>query len=114
MTRVLIDNCVPRTIKPYISHLEVTHVSEIGWEALEDPDLLDAAEEVYDVLLSGDKNLPQQNRLSDYKIGIIIMRAASNTLNDFLPLIDEINKLIPKIKPRQTEIRFAPGYRPRK
>ena len=110
--RVLIDNCVPRRFKRYITHDDVTHVSEINWERLNDPDLLKATEGVYGVLISGDKNLPHQNRLSDYEIGVIILRVPSNSLQSFLPLADDVNGVIKNIKPRETRILFAPNYQP--
>lgn len=72
---VLFDNGTPRTLARYlIDRHAVTEARARGWEALENGDLLEAAESAgFDVLVTTDKNLRYQQNLSGRKIAIVVL-----------------------------------------
>ncbi len=72
--KVLFDNGTPKPIaKRLLGHL-VTYARQIGWQELENGELIRRAEDAgYDVLLSTDKNIQYQQKLSGRKIALVIL-----------------------------------------
>lgn len=63
-------------------------------------DLLRAAEEAgYDALLTVDQGFPYQQQTGDRGIAIVILRAATNQIEDLLPLTRAISDVVRQIKP---------------
>ena len=59
--RVLFDQATPVSIRTFLEHHVVSTASQQGWDALDTPDLLTAAEAAeFDVLLTTDKNMRYQ------------------------------------------------------
>ena len=86
--RVLLDEQLPRQLAPYLIGHDVRTVQEESWAGLENGALLTKAEAAgFSVLVTGDQNLEFQQNLSRQRLGIIALRAASNALEDLLPLI---------------------------
>ena len=78
--RVLIDECVPRALKPFLSKEdhECRTVQEAGWAGKKNGDLLSLAEDAFDVLITLDTNLSYQQNLAGRKIAIVVIRSSSN------------------------------------
>jgi len=72
--KILVDNGTPNpTARSLIGH-EVTFARQIGWEELENGELIQRAEEAgYELLLSTDKNIRYQQNLSGRKIALIVL-----------------------------------------
>jgi DNA-binding LytR/AlgR family response regulator len=86
--RVLLDEQLPRQLAPYLIGHDVRTVQEESWAGLENGALLTKAEASgFSVFVTGDQNLEFQQNLSRRRLGIIVLRAASNALEDLLPLI---------------------------
>jgi hypothetical protein len=62
----------------------------MGWGDLDNGDLLDAMAGHFDALLTVDKRLPQQQRVTERLFGIVVLRAKSNRLSDLLPLVPNL------------------------
>jgi len=88
--KVLLDECVPRPLKfDFIGHA-VDHVTEIGWSSIKNGKLLGLAVGAgFEVLVTTDQNLQYQQNLRNFKIGIIVLIAKSNRIDDLQPLIPE-------------------------
>ncbi len=52
--------------------------------------LLLRAQDEFDVLVTTDRSLPRQNRVADYRIGVIVLSSRSNRLSDLLELVPEL------------------------
>jgi hypothetical protein len=64
--------------------------------------LLAAAETAgFTVLLTGDQNLEFQQNLRKRKLGVVVLCAASNTIEDLLPLVPSALKAIEAVRPGQ-------------
>jgi hypothetical protein len=58
----------------------------MGWADLDDGPLLDAMAQHFEVLVTVDKNLPEQQRISDRPLAVVVLRAKTNRLADLLPI----------------------------
>ena len=87
--RLLIDECVPRKVKFLFADggHECETVRDAGFGGKENGELLALAEEHFDVLVTIDKNIRYQQNMTGRNMAILIIRAASNDLDDILPHI---------------------------
>lgn len=87
--RLLLDECVPRKLKPLFvaagHHCET--VQEAGWQGKKNGDLLTRAELLFDVLITTDRNMRHQQNMSDRAIAILILRSRSNSMRNLKPLV---------------------------
>ncbi len=70
----------------------------MGWQSKKNGDLLALAQTSFDALLTMDRNIPEQQFLKRFSIGVLIIRASSNRLPDLLPLIPLITQRIPLVE----------------
>lgn len=73
----------------------------MGWSNLDDGPLLEAMGGHFDILVTVDKNLPKQQRLSDRSFAIVVLRAKTNRLADLLPLVPALRRAIEELRPGQ-------------
>ncbi len=78
---------------------EVQTAPEMGWGDLDDGPLLDAM--AGDALVTVDKSLPKQQRLTKRPFAVIVLRAKTNRLTDLLPLVPALRLAIEKRRPGQ-------------
>lgn len=80
--QVLIDECLDwRLCRALTGHYCVS-VSQMGWGGLTNGILLQKAQDEFDVLLTGDRNLRFQQNLTTFSIAVIVLEARSTRLND--------------------------------
>ena len=60
MHRVVVDNCVPRTLLPHLAIPGATTVGDLGWADVDDGPLLELLAGVCDVFVTVDGNLQFQ------------------------------------------------------
>jgi hypothetical protein len=65
-----------------LSDHHVTTVAEAGWAGMKNGELLERATENFDVFVTIDANLPYQQALERFRIGVVLLRAPSNRLAD--------------------------------
>ena len=102
--RVLVDNCVPRQIAAMILGHDLTTTAALGWEKLKDGALLDAAGNVCDVLVTLDKSMRYQQRLDHRTFGVVLMRAKSSRIEQLMPLVPGLLRILPNVKPGQCTV----------
>lgn len=86
--RVLLDEQLPRRLAHQLIGHAVRTVQQEGWAGLKNGELLErAAREGFDVLLTGDQNLQYQQNLEGARVGVVVLAASSNRLEDLSPLI---------------------------
>ena len=96
--RVLLDENLPHQLrKLFENNIEVVTVSYRGWQGKENGGLLRVAENEFDVFMTMDQGIPNQQNLSEVKIGIIVLEAKSNRFEDLAPLISEVNVVLKTI-----------------
>ena len=99
--KVLIDENLPRKLASHLKGHECRTVAECGWAGKKNGELLSLAVPEFDVLLTLDKNIPYQQDLKLGRIAILIVRAASNRIQDLPPVIPECLAGLRSIKPGQ-------------
>ncbi len=97
--RLLLDACVPRNLRRDLASHVVFTARERGWNRLPDDALLDAMAGEIDVLITVDRGLPFQQRLSDRPFAVIVLRAKSNRHDALQPLVPALLKALDEIKP---------------
>ena len=97
--RILLDACVPKGLGKHLTDLESRHAPEMGWGDLDNGDLLDAMSGRFDILVTVDKGIPQQQRVDGRPLGVVVLRAKTNRLQDLLPLVPKLLAALPKIRP---------------
>ncbi|HEY7770847.1 hypothetical protein [Longimicrobium sp.] len=98
--RVLLDEQIDRRLKErFGAEFEVRAVLDVGWGSLENGALLRAAEREYDAFVTMDRGIPHQQNIPSLKIGIVVVRAKSNRLEDVSPLVPQIEAALRASKP---------------
>ncbi len=101
--RVLLDECVPRQLgRSFGPEHDVRTVTEMGWAGAKNGDLLElAAASRFGVLVTVDTRLGLGQQLS---LPVIVLSAASNTVESLLPLMPMILARLATLQPGRTEI----------
>ena len=97
--RVLLDANVPTRFKLRLVGHAVSTARERRLNHLPDGRLLDAMADQFDALVTLDKSLPFQQRLSGRSFAVIVLRARSNRIADLLPLIPGVLDALKDIRP---------------
>ena len=87
--RVLLDECLPQKLRHHLDNHDVATAGYMGWSGVKNGKLLAAAEASgFEVLLTGDKGLGDQNNLAGRPIAVVALSAISwNIIKDHLPAI---------------------------
>ena len=100
--RVLLDeNLDWRLVRYFDADLQVTKVSQQGWKGMRNGELLRRASKVFDALITMDRRIEHQQNLRTYTIGIILISAKSNRLQDIQPAMRRVNQALRILKPGQ-------------
>ena len=75
--RVLFDQGTPVPLRQGLTGHAVSTAFEMGWAALENGELLNAAEAAFDVLITTDQNLRYQQNLSARRLAILVLPTTS-------------------------------------
>ena len=97
--QVLLDEQLPRQLAKYLIGHTVRTVQQESWAGLKNGVLLSKAESAgFSVFITGDGNLQYQQNITARKIGIVVVKALSNALEDLLPLVPGLLDSIVKIE----------------
>lgn len=99
--KILIDECLPRKLKNEFPDHEVQTVQDAGWSGKKNGQLLRLMSNVFDVFVTVDNNLEDQQQLASYPVGFIVLSALNNKLGTLLPLLPEVLTAIETIQPGQ-------------
>lgn len=98
--KILLDHNLDRRLKNYLTDYETATIQEQGWADALNGELLTLAEENnFDVLLTADTNIKNQQNLSDRNISILILRAFNNRLITHTEMIQDIQEALEIIQP---------------
>ncbi|MBC8095761.1 MAG: DUF5615 family PIN-like protein [Akkermansiaceae bacterium] len=106
--RILLDECSPRPLCGALFKHAVSTVDAAGFKGLENGDLLQAAEDRFDLLITADKNLRYQQNLSGRKIAVIEL--PFNSWPRLKPMVATLEAAIESIQPGDyVELRPPPS-----
>jgi predicted nuclease of predicted toxin-antitoxin system len=95
--KILLDEHLDWRLKRLLPDADVVHLDELGWKGKGNGELLADAQAMFDVLLTPDQNIPAQQKMNEFALGIIILRAFSNARRDLeklMPLVAEALEII--------------------
>lgn len=100
--KLLLDENLPHQLRHEILGHSCSTVAFMGWGGVENGKLLAlAAEEGFDALLTKDTNLQYEQNLEDLPIAVVILRAATNDIEDIRPLLPQLLTTLSDLPPRQ-------------
>ena len=102
--RLLIDECIDERLRNLFPGHDCQTVRYARLAGLKNGELLSAAEAAgFEVLVTVDQSIPNQQNLEDRKIAMIILSVPSNRLRDSRQLIPAALAVLTNIQPGQVE-----------
>ncbi|MDE0485278.1 MAG: hypothetical protein OXI67_22110 [Candidatus Poribacteria bacterium] len=99
--QILIDECLPKKLKQEFVEYSVFTVQEKGWSGMQNGELLNEAENEFDVWLTADQNIESQQNLNRFDIAVVVLVAPQNKLEVLLPLMPLLHDVLKNIQPKQ-------------
>jgi len=97
--RLLLDESLPRKLKRRLAPHEVRTVPEMGWASKSNSELLRLAEQEFEVFLTADQKLPNQQNLPTFRIAVLVFAAVSNRLRYIEPLVPRALEILAELRP---------------
>jgi len=88
--RLLLDEQLPIGLAAELPGQTVDTVSGRGWSGIKNGELLRRMSGQYDVLVTMDRGIEFQQRISTLPFGIVLVPARSNRMEDLRPLVPSI------------------------
>jgi hypothetical protein len=87
--KILLDECVTKRLIEHLKEYELFTVSEQGWNGIKNGKLMTlCVENGFDILLTIDKNIVNQQNLIKHKLTLVILNSLTSKLEElvlFLP-----------------------------
>ncbi|MGH7205722.1 MAG: DUF5615 family PIN-like protein [Nitrospiraceae bacterium] len=95
--RILLDESAPRVIKTRLPKFAISTVQEMGWTGLKNGELLDLAEQQFDVFITADQQLRYQQNLTGRRLAGLAL--PSNQVPAVTELLPAIERALNSIQP---------------
>jgi len=90
---------VNRRLKGRFSIAGVVHVSDVNLHTLKNGELLRAANESFDVLVTIDKNMPFQSSLKGLQLAVAVLNAKNNSIDELSKFVARVEREVEGLKP---------------
>ena len=97
--RLLRDEHLPISLSAGLHGHAVDTVSGRGWTGIKNGELLRRSTGQYDVLVTMDRSIEFQQRISTLPFGIVPVRARSNRMEDLRPLVPSMFSALAVVNP---------------
>ena len=99
--KLLLDECLPVDLRLHITGHDVFTVRYMRWQGVKNGKLLAlAATNDFDAFISTDHAIEREQNPSTLPIAVVILDATSNDMDDLLPLVPQLLKLLNHLPPR--------------
>ena len=95
--RILLDESLPIELRAELPQHAVRSVQKMGWSALKNGELLRRAADQFDVFVTADQNLQNQQNLP---FAVAVLVARSNRIQSLNPLVPELLSALVSLEPR--------------
>jgi predicted nuclease of predicted toxin-antitoxin system len=102
--RILLDECVDWRLVRDLTDYDVQTVKQLGWEHIQDGTLLSLAAEQFDVFVTVDKDLPNEQNIRSFDIAVVVLRARTTRLIDLRDLLAPLRRALQRAKARTVEV----------
>jgi predicted nuclease of predicted toxin-antitoxin system len=99
--KLLLDECLPKDLLRDFAPHAVAHVKSRAFAGLQNGELLAAAQHEYDVLITVDANIYHQNKVSQFNLAVVVLRAYRNAYEFLLDTVPEALEVLQTIQPGQ-------------
>jgi predicted nuclease of predicted toxin-antitoxin system len=94
--QILLDQNAPRQLRNHLSGHDVVSARQMGWDNLENGDLITAAEAGgFNVLITADQNIQYQQNLSGRRIALIVLD--TNHWDAIRPSVDIVREAVGRV-----------------
>lgn len=105
--RILLDRNLNWRLGKLLQPHDVLTTRQMLWDELGNGELLNEAQNEFDVMLTTDANLYHQQKVSNYDLSVIVLRAYNNSITALAPLLDQLMELLEQILPGETRYIYA-------
>jgi predicted nuclease of predicted toxin-antitoxin system len=105
--RVLLDECLPKRLTRELPGHDARTVQQMGWSGVSNGKLLALIRGQFDAFITVDNNLAYQQNLSTLPVAVVVLRAASNKIEDLRPLLPGLLATLAAVK--TGELRIVAG-----
>ena len=102
--RILVDECVDWRILRDLTAYDAKTVRQLGWEHVDDGELLSLAATQFDVFLTVDKDLRYQQNIAAFDIAVIVLRGRTTRLGDLRELLMPLQDALRTARPGELRI----------
>ncbi len=100
--KILLDQCVTKKLKQLLAGHAVFTVTEMKWNGLRNGVLMTkAVEQIFDVLLTIDKNILFQQNAGKYNLVVVVLDTKSSKIEALQNFIPQFEKLLPDFEKRK-------------
>ncbi len=103
--RIFADECFNFDLMTHFAGYNLIHISDTTLRGMKNGALLRTVAADYDVFLTTDRHIPNQQNLKKFDLVFVIMRGVTNDLDDLLPLVPRTRAALDEIARGET----APG-----
>jgi predicted nuclease of predicted toxin-antitoxin system len=102
--RILVDECVDWRLLRDLGEYDARTVKQLGWERTDDRSLLALAAEEFDVFITVDKDLPNEQVIANFDIAVIVLRGRTTRLAHLRELLGPLYQAIQSATPRTLRV----------
>jgi predicted nuclease of predicted toxin-antitoxin system len=103
--KILLDECITKRLKPYLSDFEVYTVTEMKWNGIKNGNLMSlCVDNDFDLLLTIDKNLMFQQNLDKYKLTIVVLNSLTSKIEELVLFLPSFKAQVDKLEKRKAYI----------
>ena len=95
---ILLDECVDQRLAGDFTGHEVHTLKEMGWNSMQNGELLTLAAGHFEAFVSTDRNLSFQPNLQRFNIAVLVLTAPTNRLADLRRIVPALLKVLPFVK----------------
>jgi hypothetical protein len=99
--RVFFDENLPRPLRRDLPEFTIRTAGEMGWAGIQNGKLLRLVALEFDAFLTGDRNIPHQQNLAEFRVGMVILAIGSIKLNDLRQYVPAIREALLTVLPGQ-------------
>ncbi|MEX0777917.1 MAG: DUF5615 family PIN-like protein [Phycisphaeraceae bacterium] len=99
--KILLDESAPHEIRHWLWDHEVHSVAFRGWTSMKNGELIAAAETEYDLLITSDQNMPDQQNIAARKLAVLVL--PTNNVTALRDRIDDLRKALARCRPGRVE-----------
>lgn len=97
--KILLDECVPRPLRRELIGHEVRTVADMRWEGIKNGALLRLAALQFDVFLTVDRHIPEQQNMRGFQLALVLLLVPDNKLHSLSPLVPDMLAALTTIQP---------------